>query len=361
MAAFPREVSLMRSLVPFQYRIAGPVATVAKRVFHRYPYAFTNILSTLEETDTAAQPRMMLAEAYQALAGSDMPQREIRELFRRAEDEARAEFTGKYDARRLSFDPEYRLNVCQLHMSAGWWHRMLMVSPRPWEETNSFTHTRYAADMRKDPVISPYVDMLRKDDTRQTMTDDIEDLIKDLFVLERDLYGEHRLDKRGDQMFLVQGLLMSEMSKSPETARGFYASAVQEFGNLLITETNVANDRWRQVDIVCKPEEEPVPWYEIFEMEEVAARSHSAPSAPIAKTPEEKTLKRDVMSLLLDGEEFDNNKVRVFFDAPIVPRRVSEKNRLFRFELANEVDDASWWQRSDAVSPEKPRGVDSLL
>ena len=66
--SFGRQTSFLRKAVSFKFFAAGPVASVAQRVFERFPHTFAMALEALEELDTTPYPKMMFAEALQALA-----------------------------------------------------------------------------------------------------------------------------------------------------------------------------------------------------------------------------------------------------------------------------------------------------
>jgi hypothetical protein len=269
---FGRELSLFRKCVPFTYYVSGPVAAVAQRTFERYPHTFTVALEALEELDTTSYPKMLLAESLQALASGTVEQRQLRELFDQAEHAARDEALGAYDRDRWIVDPEYRLWGFQLHMAAGWWARLLRVSPAPWEEPQHFIHHRYASDVRRDGLITKYTQMVLSQKGRDELNDDITDLFEQIFLLERDLYGQHRFDKRGDQIFLFQSILMSEIGKNPETAGCVLGDVdvINRAGYFKIAEEDQQH-RWVKYTVSCKKEDDPEEYSELIEVPEMMA------------------------------------------------------------------------------------------
>uniref|UniRef100_A0A7S1MS21 Uncharacterized protein n=2 Tax=Neobodo designis TaxID=312471 RepID=A0A7S1MS21_NEODS len=269
---FGRQASLFRRCVPFKFYASGPVAAVAQRTFERYPHTFTLALEALEELDTAPLPRMMMAEALQAMAQGNVEQRVVRELFEQAELAARDEANGGLDHERWVIDPEYRLWTYQLHMAAGYWERMLRVQHQPWMEAQYFIDYRYAGDVSKDGVIKRFTDMMLSEDGRGEITDDIDDLYEMIFILERDLYGQFRLDKRSDQLFMIHSLKITEVGRNPETAEAILGGvkAVQRAGHFDIR-MEEQQGRWKQYFVSCKPEDDPAPWDELIEVPEMRA------------------------------------------------------------------------------------------
>ena len=269
---FGRQTSVFRKVVPFKFFASGPCAAVAQRTFERYPHTFTLALEALEDLDTDPTPRMLLAEALQAMACGTVEQRDVREHFERAADAARDEANGAFDHARWVYDPEYRLWAYQLHMAAGWWERMMRLGMEPHKEAEYFLNYRYSADVSKDGVIKRFTDMMLSNDGRAEITDDIDDLYEQIFILERDLYGQHRLDKRSDQLFMIHSLKITEVGKNPETAEAILGGvkAVQRAGNFTIR-TDDQQGRWTQYHVHCLPEDDPAPFDELIEVPEMRA------------------------------------------------------------------------------------------
>jgi hypothetical protein len=318
-----RQTSLLRKLVPFRVLGCGPVAQLSATAFGRYPHHFSLIMETLEETDTEPAPRMALAEAFQNLVHGQ-PQLKVREQFADAEMEARQLLTGGGGGNRWMSDPRYRLELLQLQTAAGFWRRQLSTAANPMLNCEFYVHHEVSTDLRVDQVISPYFHMMLDGAGRAKITDDINDLVAQVLLLERDLYGEHRFDKRNDRMHLTQSILLPTIDKNDDTLGIFDVPAIRDYGNFVVDISDKFDGRWRKIVVQCAEEEEPFPWSEPLSVTAIAGSTFTADA-------------------------------RVLFDHTLVSRRTDKRlavttaKATFEFELPNKGPaDHSWLGRMES-------------
>lgn len=270
-------------------------------------------------------------------------------MFFSAEAEANLEASGKYDSGRTAIDPEYKMMTGQLAMGAGWWARMFLVHHQPWIEAEEFVNMRYGSDVRRDETISQYTRLLLEEAGREKLNEDMHELFKDIFILERDLYGQYRFDRRGDQVFLLQSVKMADVGRNDESAVAIIGEldSVVKAGHFDVKLTNV-QERWKQYCVTCKPETEPAPWWEKVEVPEVRVAAPgnlrigsavpmggSRMDSTLAVIPVASDPDSDPDAAVRESTEFlDAGFVKIHFDTPIVPRRLTWNDKEFKFELA---------------------------
>ncbi len=265
-----REVSLVRKLVPFTFDACGPVADIFRIVFDKHPHLFPTILKTLENTDSAKEPRMLFAEAFQMLVDPNVAQARLRDAFEKAERFARKEhFMTYYDSKRAEYDFNYRLTTLQLCGATSFWARMFFISSRPIGDAVEQLSHLYTADGRRDSVMNSFVLNLTEQWAREKLPENkpMIKFIQDAFILERDIFGPYRLDKFSNRVFVFHSLTDAFISKTDETA-GFLwdIDAIKTHANFHIEDFEKFEGRWRTIRITCKQEDaELPPWQdEVF-------------------------------------------------------------------------------------------------
>lgn len=258
-----RQTSLIRKLVPFTFDACGPVADIFRMTFNKHPYIFPNMLKTLENLDTAKEPRVEFAQGLQMLMDERVSQARLREQFDKAELLARKEhFMLAYDEKRAEYDFNYRLTTLQLCGCTAFWNRMFFISSEPVHDAVDQLAHLYTADARRDPVMNSFVQNLTERWAREKLPENppMVKFIEDSFIIERDLFGPYRLDKFSDRVFVFHSLTDAFINKNDETA-GFLweIDAVATHGNFLIEDTMKHDGRWRTIKVTCKQETEELP------------------------------------------------------------------------------------------------------
>lgn len=335
-----RPISILRQLVPFKLDVCGPVTDVTRTVFANHPHVFPSMLRSLEQLDTAAEPRIFFAEALHKLADESVRQSAVRDAFEVAEVKARQEFfQAYYDSKRAEFDFNYRLDSLQLVGAVGFWSRMMRISASPvGDALGQLTHL-YTADARRDGVMKGFVEYI----THQKERDDIrcnkhkQRFLENCLILERDIFGPFRLDRFSNRQFIFHCIDLDEAGKSEESYGMFTdIEAFKTHANFIITDALDSGTKWRNIEIRCGPEEPESPPYTTSIFNETLGRS-----------------------------------VEVKFDEPLVGRpdtvdkRIKIENTIFpkttfaTFQLAHIEEDESlmgklWRKRYDATREYRP-------
>lgn len=222
---------------------------------------WVELLAALEKADLDATPRMMLAEGYQGIMEGKL-QRDIRSIFETAEMECRQAYHGKYEPHRMG-DPMYKLTAFQLWMAAGYWTRMFYISADPLPECSVFLHTKYTADIRRDEALSHVFLRTSSDIGRRDLNDDELSVIAETLLLERDMYGHYRFERRSDQQFFMQSLLSKDVGHNDDTSGVLQLRPVVDHGNFVVEVKEKYDGRWRNVKVSCGDEAKLAPpWRE---------------------------------------------------------------------------------------------------
>lgn len=314
-----RNVSTLRRLVPFKFDVCGPVAEVTRQVFNQYPHIFPTMLATLERLDTAAEPRISFADALQRLADEGSRQAQIRDAFDIAEVHARQEFFQNwYDPKRCEFDFNYRLDSLQLIGAVQYWARMFRVHPSPRiDAVGQLTHL-YTADARRDPTMKGFVEYIthRKEREDIAQNKSKQRFLEECLLLERDLFGPYRLDKFANRQFVFHCIDLDEFGRDEDAYRMVHEiEAFQKHANLIVSEEEKHDGRWKCIEVRCGPEEPESPPWSTHVFNEALGR-----------------------------------KVEVLFDEPIVGRPDTADKRI--------RVDGSLYPKSSAVSVEFPQEVE---
>lgn len=236
------------------------MSDAVREVFLHDKTIWVNLLGALEQADMHATPRMVVAECFQAIMEEKL-QRDIRQMFEDAELECRLAYHGKYEPEKMN-DPVYKVTSAQLWMAAGYWARMFAISANPLPECEKFLHTKYTADVRRDGILKDcFIDILTKTG-RAALTEQQNKAIGDLCIVERDLYGQFRMDRSSDQQFLVHSCLCRDIGKTVESFGVIQHPPIEEFGNFFLEVTDTYQGRWRRIEVKCGPEEGMIPFEE---------------------------------------------------------------------------------------------------
>lgn len=325
-----RQVSLIRKLVPFTFDACGPVGDIFRMTFEKHPHLFPTMLSTLQNLDTASEPRVLFAEGLQMLMDEKVSQARLRQAFEKAEVAARKEhFMAYYDEKRANYDFNYRLATLQLCGCTAFWNRMFFISSAPLRDAVDQLAHLYTADGRRDPVMNGFVLNLTERWAREKLPNNapMVKFVQDAFIIERDIFGPYRLDKFAERVFVFHALTDAFISPNDQTA-GFLweVDAVRTHGNFLIEDLDKFDGRWRSIKITCRSEDDELPpWNDTVFHPEIGRDIHLAFDQPLVGRPP--TVDR-----------------RISVDGTLYPKTSSTE-----FELAVQKEDVSFmgklWRR----------------
>lgn len=280
---------------------SGPVSTYLRHAFLQQERLIHRFLGALEQVPLPSLPRMLLAEGFQRLLEGESPQRELRELFEEAEMEARkllleldVSSSGesiyhnpKTDPRERALwravqtDPLTRVLAYELRAAAGYYARLLSVSSDPYTPAAVLVRTIIASDVRTDDYLIKRMlefdawprdvetgervgpDGLRSTNSHNineervgdTMPPQLEEMVKELLLLERDAFGVFRFDPRGDNHHLVHTLKLSDIVKTPKSYSVLLDPVMRAYGNFSLVRQEIHKNRWNQYTLHCAAED----------------------------------------------------------------------------------------------------------
>jgi hypothetical protein len=352
-AAPTNEHSLLRNLIPMRVHASGPASVYLRHAFLQQDRLIHRFLASLEQLPLPSLPRMLLAEGMQRMLEGEHPQRELRELFEEAEMECRkvllqldvsATGAAPYHSPRTSSteramweavqtDPLTRVLAYELRAAAGFYARLMSVAADPYPPASVHVRTIISSDMRTDDALLRWIldfDAWPRDvetgarTGSQTMPPQLEEVVKELLLLERDAFGVFRFDPRGDNHHLLHALKLSELTKTPKTLSVLRDPVMTAYGNFSLTSEEVHKGRWIEYKLHCAAEDHRVD-----------------PVLPLLET----VVTRDMIT----GGEL---RLLVHYDQPICPRHKpssrEEKGNYGHvevFEMAVENTNRSAWER----------------
>ena len=286
-AAAQNERSLLRNLIPMRVYASGPASTSLRHAFLQQEKLIHRFLGSLEQVPLPSLPRVLLAEGFQRLLEGESPQRELRELFEEAEMEVRkmllqldvsssgaavyhgahADPTERAAWEAVQGDPLSRVLAYELRAEAGSYARRMSISSDPYTPASVLVRTVIASDVRTDDflvkMMLEFDEWPRNVETgerqgAQPMPSQIEEMVKELLLLERDAFGVFRFDPRGDNHHLVQTLKLSDIVKTPKSFCVLLDSVIRNYGNFSLTSEEIYKNRWLQYTLHCGQEDHRV-------------------------------------------------------------------------------------------------------
>ncbi|KPA73431.1 hypothetical protein ABB37_09875 [Leptomonas pyrrhocoris] len=277
------ERSFLRNLIPMRVYATGLASAYLRHAFLQQDRLIHRFLGALEQVALPSPPRMLLAEGFQRMLEGESPQRELRELFEAAEVESRKlllqlDVSGTGEAvyrspqtdpreraawRAVAVDPLARVLAYELRAAAGYYARLMSVSSDPNTPAAVQVRTIIASDVRTDDFLVKtmlaFDDWARDVETGERvgapMPPAIEEMVKELLLLERDAFGVFRFDPRGDNHHLVQALKLKDVTKTPKSFSVLLDPVMQAYGNFSLKVEEIYTGRWRQYTLHCAPED----------------------------------------------------------------------------------------------------------
>lgn len=247
--------SLLRALVPFTVDVCGPSTEVVRQAFIRRPALIRKFFFELERCDTAPVPRVALAEAMQALLEGSHRGSDIRAHFARAETLGRRDTLGEFEPARFRDDPTYRLRSYIVSMAAAFYTRLFAISTTPLLEARHAVFMRYTADITSDNLLRDAVFLLKDPAARAYFPEEYNDLFATLMLLERDVMGDGRLDKRGGRARIFHTIDPEDVGRNDVTRQLLDVAVVQRYANFVVKEETKFGSRWKDVIVSCGVED----------------------------------------------------------------------------------------------------------
>ncbi|KAG5487755.1 hypothetical protein LSCM1_08121 [Leishmania martiniquensis] len=293
--AADNERSLLRHLIPMRVYSSGPPSLYLRHAFLHRDRLVRRFLGALEAVPLPSLPRMLLAEGIQRMLEGDTPQRELRALFEDAEVECRKMLlhmdvsegghrryhdprTNPHDREAwhaVAHDPLRRLLAYELCAACSHYARLMAVSSNPHAPAAVVVRNVIASDMRRDnllvKVTLEYEKHPRNVETGErvgeAMPRVVDEVMKELLLLERDAFGCFRFDPRGDNHHLVHCLKLADMTKTRRSYSIMLDPLMHKYGNYCVECVEVYKGRWRQYRVHCGPEDHRIdPELPPFEM-----------------------------------------------------------------------------------------------
>ncbi|CBZ23217.1 conserved hypothetical protein [Leishmania mexicana MHOM/GT/2001/U1103] len=273
---------------------SGPPSTYLRHAFLNQDRLIRRFLGALEAVPLPSLPRILLAEGFQRMLEGDVPQRELRELFEEAEVECRKMLlhldVNKGGHRRyhdshadprdqemwhaVMHDPLRRLLAHELRAACSHYARMMAVSSSPYVPAAVIVRTIIASDVRTDNLLVKMTLAFERhprnvqtgERVGEAMPPVVEELMKELLLLERDAFGCFRFDPRGDNHHLVHSLKLADMTKTPQSFSIMLDQLMKRYGNYCVECEEVHKGRWCQYKVHCGPEDHRIdPALPLFE------------------------------------------------------------------------------------------------
>lgn len=283
--AVTAEHSFLRHVVPFHVQGSGPASTLLRHSFLQQGRLITRVFRALEEVPLPSLPRMLLAEGLQQLLDGDVPQRRLRELFEEAEVECRkmllqldydasgspvysgggrdqwqAEEAARWTA--VQKDPLSRVLAYELRAACGYYAQLMSVSSAPFQPAAMLVRTLLSSDVRTDDYLVKlflnFEQHPRNTDTGERLEQlptAVAEMVKEMLLLERDVFGTYRFDARGDNRQLVHCLKLSDITKTPRDFAVLMDPVMQQYGNYRVEKTVVHGGRWMEYRVTCGAED----------------------------------------------------------------------------------------------------------
>ncbi|GET85587.1 hypothetical protein, conserved [Leishmania tarentolae] len=293
-AAADSERSFVRNLIPMRVYSAGPPSVYLRHAFLNQDRLIHRFLGALEAVPLPSLPRMLLAEGFQRMLEGDVPQRELRALFEDAEVECRKMLlhmdVNKGGHRRyqdpsadphdrdawhaVKHDPLRRLLAHELRAACSHYARLMAVSSTPYVSAAVIVRTIIASDVRTDNLLVKMTLAFERHPRNletgerigEAMPLVVEELMKELLLLERDAFGSLRFDPRGDNHHLVHSLKLADMTKTPQSFSIILDPVMRKYGNYCVECEEVHRGRWKQYKVHCGPEDHRIdPALPLFE------------------------------------------------------------------------------------------------
>ncbi|TPP52933.1 hypothetical protein CGC20_27295 [Leishmania donovani] len=288
------ERSFLRNLIPMRVYSSGPPSIYLRHAFLNQDRLIRRFLGALETVPLPSLPRMLLAEGFQRMLEGDVPQRELRELFEDAEVECRKMLlhmdVSKGGHRRyhdshadprdqetwhaVRHDPLRRLLAHELRAACSHYARLMAVSSSPYVPAAVIVRTIIASDVRTDNFLVKMTLAFERhprnvetgERVGEAMPPVVEELMKELLLLERDAFGCFRFDPRGDNHHLVHSLKLADMTKTPRSFSIMRDPLMKRYGNYRVECEEVHKGRWNQYKVHCGPEDHRIdPALPLFE------------------------------------------------------------------------------------------------
>ncbi|KAG5511945.1 hypothetical protein JKF63_07770 [Porcisia hertigi] len=346
------ERSFLRNLIPMRVYSTGPPSIYLRHAFLHQDRLIHRFLGALEAVPLPSLPRMLLAEGFQRLLEGEAPQRELRVLFEDAEMECRkmllhldvnegghrpyhdqrTDLRDREAWHSVTHDPLRRLLAYELYAACSYYARLMAVSSDPYVPAAVSVRTIIASDVRTDHLLVKVTldferfprDVKTGERVGESMPLVVEELMKELLLLERDAFGCFRFDPRGDNHHLVHSLKLADVTKTPQSYSVMLDPLMKRWGNYCVECREIHKGRWKEYRVQCGPEEHRIdsalPLYE----------------SVVAKDP----ITGGTLNML------------VHYDEPVCirhkPSSREEKGNLGHievFELAIEAEDRTFWER----------------
>ncbi|KAG5488057.1 hypothetical protein LSCM4_08282 [Leishmania orientalis] len=284
------ERSFLRHLIPMRVYSSGPPSIYLRHAFLHQNRLIHRFLGALEAVPLPSLPRMLLAEGFQRMLEGDAPQRELRALFEDAEAECRKMLLhldrsegghrwcrdphDQEASHGVAHDPLRRLLAYELRAACSHYARLMAVSSSPYAPAAVVVRTIIASDVRTDDFLVKMVLEFEKH-PRNVETGErvgeavplvVEELMKELLLLERDAFGCFRFDPRGDNHHLVHCLKLADMTKTLTSYSIMLDPLMKRYGNYCVECEEVYKGRWNQYKVHCGPEDHRIdPALPLFE------------------------------------------------------------------------------------------------
>lgn len=175
-------------------------------------------------------------------------QHDITKKLSKVVDELRAQLY-----RKDSTDPRRRLEVHEAIMAAGFYERVISVTQLEGEGIR-YVLNHFNFDVRRDTAITQKVHETLAED--KTTTPESEQLLRDLLLLERRLYGKHRFTQLGGRRWFALGMPLSEIKTEAEAKRLLEIDVIKSDGNFTYGEVD-SEKLWKTVTITPNDEASP--------------------------------------------------------------------------------------------------------
>ncbi|EPY41552.1 hypothetical protein AGDE_02372 [Angomonas deanei] len=255
------EKSFLRNVIPLYAKSNGLAST-----YHRHAFLYQNeligkVLLALENVPLPTAPRMVLAEGFQRMLEGDCPQRDIRALFEEAHTLARQVLASAVDGGKphgeerllqgVRYDPLLRLLAYELTAACDYYYNLMGVGTDPQRSCSVALQMLVGSDLRTDGLLGKmthaFHDHPRVLETGERLAEvpvDVEEFIKETFLLERDIFGEYRFDARADNVYLLHCLKLSDIVKTPQSFVVLLDPLVKSCGNFDLQSDVVRQGRW---------------------------------------------------------------------------------------------------------------------
>lgn len=234
-----RQVHLFSALLPTNL-VKGP-ALISPEHMPVIDAALKEAEPLIGKTDKLQQALVLCQDVSATRA------RHVQDQLEEAVVQLRAELYKKDVA-----DPFRRLQIHEAIMAAGFYQRAANPNVLHGEGTR-FVLNHFNFDVRRDTSITKTV----HDAVLSTASSPAaaEKLLADLLLLERKLFGQHRLTPTGGRRWLCLGVPLEDIKTEDEVNRLLALPAIQKEGNFSLQRIDNEKGLWFNLEI--EPKEEP--------------------------------------------------------------------------------------------------------